>query len=1350
MAPQTHATLEGLTTDAIEAMPPSTWEALLPRLARHLRTTTAALRQAGKAGLIGALGLLATSSSTQQAEAPHTAETETPEASAPDHWSEIRAKIKDQTKGRREVMLQGMTNTSLPIQDSMLYDDGGKEIETQCVVTVSNASDIEIVARIAKDNNYGVMALGSLTSAVGIFKVNGQAQLYGLKGYIGVKIAPKGKLEGDPEGKEIAEQSEGDNPPRILTDEEGNQFEIIDALDGQMQVLKSLSTSVSHRVRAWAGLTPASVDAELRRVLGAGHTTGLDLTTAGQAQIGGAVCTGSQGPARQSAKRNIRGMKMINGRGETASLGREEAKKHVGLNGMGGVAAEITLDVIQEPAQEFGLFIPIQGSQEEGLKRKYPMIMAALSKFMQKKEVETDTGMKTIAKYGEILLKGLEIVTLDDLKTGKAHLTGRTAGRANAIIRQMEKDNCQVGLMLNGNVDNMDGLAELFFDKVLDAENADLSDRNCPMAALGRLVRDKTLFLNYEQTSIEVFGAADQDEIGTFKTIRESIPDGARGSKKLGFTSSTDINCRVTANSATGRLRAYQNVWKVYWKYIDTMRRAGFRVYVYGHALSGNINPNEESGGIDPHVRVSWEFRDGRADSETAQQLAIEKYMYMEDQKNILYTELMELDGADGIIIEPGEKGAVTNGAYMRFLEDNFPEKAEEIWQTLSESGGRLMGSRCGIKLHSHPPRLKDGLLNYFAEDPDVPTDKPLLERLRKSIILWCENSHRGAEGKKVLSETLRLIREWLDLGLTERVFYTESPAKAVNASLLNLVDVGSGKKGLDLRGKNIASANLRDVQAVVIDDPKLLDNNRIRNKKKILCINNGDTVDAEMRKKADVVIYSAEALGTGGEMGIIITNTDTIRHAEEIESAGNNIGYMNSFVEMNNKPHESIETPRMQVIAELGCLMAERTGGIRNADLDNTARLQQQSAHKTLGPGPSQLNRDLIGPMSRVGNEAPDLADIETKLRAILGVPQEYKIFFGGSATQAMEQITQSLDLDNAICLSKGAFGDRQEKIARRFKRKNRGQRGNAIVKRIPIRWGEGENTTRRAIKGDIEGQLQPHLRRHKRNPREAVLTTGHETSTGVQADTTALFQEVDKQVLRVVDGTSEIGRVKRDFVDQQGNPIIDVYFGSFQKFFGLPAGLSVMIVSPRAMEAAKEAEKNRSAAENKLCYRTFPQMEREQEEGIAHYPRGINQLGIVLDSMTDKDIDVIREETRQKMEILRELIDGNEHIEHVVEKEADRSEVMVHFAGIDVNITRVRQKLRELGIDVGEGYGPLKKTTIRLYASPNIDVEEMRNIAGIINRVINESILPPEADKPTWLHDDLSREWNELRSAA
>lgn len=109
------------------------------------------------------------------------------------------------------------------------------------------------------------------------------------------------------------------------------------------------------------------------------------------------------------------------------------------------------------------------------------------------------------------------------------------------------------------------------------------------------------------------------------------------------------------------------------------------------------------------------------------------------------------------------------------------------------------------------------------------------------------------------------------------------------------------------------------------------------------------------------------------------------------------------------------------------------------------------------------------------------------------------------------------------------------------------------------------------------------------------AVFATHNETATGVASDIPAVRAAMDAvghPAMLFVDGVSSIGSV--DFrMDEWG---VDLAVAGSQKGFMLPAGLSMLGVSPKALEAAKTAKLRR-------CYFDFADMIRMNDDGYFPY---------------------------------------------------------------------------------------------------------------------------------------------------
>ena len=312
-----------------------------------------------------------------------------------------------------------------------------------------STEEVQRIVEIARKNGYGVMPIGNLTSAIGSFEGQKNADLHGLKGFIGIQIQSNGQLE-----------SEENETSFVQID--GNSFKVIKIetgeLAGKVEILKSQNPKINHRVRAWAGITPGQINEVLQQELGFGHSVYLDLTSFNQAQIGAVVANGSQGPVRASAKNNLQELVIVDGKGEKKNLRGDEAKMQVGLSGSAGAITEVTLDVIREGKNEFGFFIPFpedSGGQHDGLTGHMPRVMTALDPLCRGEFIDDEKGRKLVCKHSPVLLKGFEIITYEELKDTYAHLSEDSPerGRIGGILENMQDSGSHVGLLINATTD---------------------------------------------------------------------------------------------------------------------------------------------------------------------------------------------------------------------------------------------------------------------------------------------------------------------------------------------------------------------------------------------------------------------------------------------------------------------------------------------------------------------------------------------------------------------------------------------------------------------------------------------------------------------------------------------------------------------------------------------------------------------------------------------------------------------------------------------------------------------------------------------------------------------------------
>lgn len=152
--------------------------------------------------------------------------------------------------------------------------------------------------------------------------------------------------------------------------------------------------------------------------------------------------------------------------------------------------------------------------------------------------------------------------------------------------------------------------------------------------------------------------------------------------------------------------------------------------------------------------------------------------------------------------------------------------------------------------------------------------------------------------------------------------------------------------------------------------------------------------------------------------------------------------------------------------------------------------------------------------------------------------------------------------------------------------------QRHGLEVDNIEVPWGEG-------VPIDL---YREHLLADKSHKIKAVLACQNETATGVTSDIAAVRQVLDETghpALLMVDGVSSIASI--DFrMDEWG---IDLAVSGSQKGFMLPAGLALLGVSLKAIEASNSAQCSR-------CYFDFADMIKTNDDGYFPYTPAMTLL--------------------------------------------------------------------------------------------------------------------------------------------
>ena len=338
--------------------------------------------------------------------------------------------------------------------------------------------------------------------------------------------------------------------------------------------------------------------------------------------------------------------------------------------------------------------------------------------------------------------------------------------------------------------------------------------------------------------------------------------------------------------------------------------------------------------------------------------------------------------------------------------------------------------------------------------------------------------------------------------------------------------------------------------------------------------------------------------------------------------------------------------------------------------------------------PGPSRLDDNASRFMAEacqsgilsVNHRSPRFVELMRKtvsvMRQKLAIPANYHIFFTSSATECWQIIAESFINRPGLHLFNGAFGEKWYQYRMKIS-------PNALP--MPFHYNRLPGLNQLA------------------NYQQAgvVCLTQNETSNGTQLRNRRLRKIKGRLpgALLCVDATSSMAGVALDW------EVADVWFASVQKCFGLPAGLGVMVCSPRAVEASQQDGLNRHY--NSLAFMA----EKMEAFQTTHTP---NMLGIyLLCKVLQQREDIARVERKLKARMLH----LNERLMHLryqllVTSPRLRSFTVTAIKAAPEAIDAMRKAALSAGIMPGNGYGTWKDTTLRFANFPAITDAEFEQL--------------------------------------
>ena len=358
-----------------------------------------------------------------------------------------------------------------------------------------------------------------------------------------------------------------------------------------------------------------------------------------------------------------------------------------------------------------------------------------------------------------------------------------------------------------------------------------------------------------------------------------------------------------------------------------------------------------------------------------------------------------------------------------------------------------------------------------------------------------------------------------------------------------------------------------------------------------------------------------------------------------------------------------------------------------------------------TFNPGPSRLDaattREIqeiavsgILSASHRGKEVKDqLLEAVARTRQALAVPTDYQVLFQPSATAAMECVLRNLVHRESFHFVHGAF-------SRRF---------HTTAAQIGLQAQSLESPWEAAVPWP-DAAIGPEC--------ELMAVTHTETSSGLSwplNELTALRHAYPNPLL-AVDATSAAGGVMLPWEEA------DVWFFSVQKCLGLPAGLGLLLVGPRALARAGEV------ADPACAWQNFSIMADKMQHGETVETPNVLAIALLAKRMARLDLVTTSQETKKKAEYLyTEVLPW----QPFVEEPEWRSPTVGNFVVDEPQEWHVRAQAA--GYVLGKGYGKLKGSCVRIANFPATAHTDLQGLIAALRPLPVNRAPHPRPARPT-----------------
>ena len=301
--------------------------------------------------------------------------------------------------------------------------------------------------------------------------------------------------------------------------------------------------------------------------------------------------------------------------------------------------------------------------------------------------------------------------------------------------------------------------------------------------------------------------------------------------------------------------------------------------------------------------------------------------------------------------------------------------------------------------------------------------------------------------------------------------------------------------------------------------------------------------------------------------------------------------------------------------------------------------------------------------------------------MRKKLNVPKSYTIYFLTSATECWEVIAESFVRKESIHIYNGAFGEK---------------------------WcAYTEKLVPHVVRKPFDREVQLNADQLKFNTGELICITQNETSNGTQVNTDIIkvVKKNNPNHLLAVDATSSMAGITLDF------SVADIWFASVQKCFGLPAGLAVMICSPRALERAQSIN-------NRKHYNSMLFLDDMIKKAQTPCTPNVLNIYLLMRVMAEvKEIESVHKTITGRFKKWETFFDTkSDKLNLLIKNPSVRSHTVVAIESTPLLIEKIKTQASKKGFLLGDGYGELKSNTFRIANFPALRKSEIAQLMDFL----------------------------------